>query len=139
MQRALPPLHTAPRKSWVQEATWALIQQSRTANQQNNQDLAAALNKTIKTSARADSKQWILEGTGSQDHVKERWKAVRNIKRDFTPDYYARTTQNGEPIPSHEKATTTARHLAEHQWDTTQIAKATRRPAPTGSQTSPSS
>lgn len=73
------------------------------------------LDKAVKKSARQDKKRWLLEGIGAEGSMQDKLKAVKNIKRDYAPDYYARVSSAGADIPFGHKAHATAQHLATKQ------------------------
>lgn len=70
------------------------------------------VNRPVRRSAQAHKKQRLLEGIGVGGTMKDRWKAVRNVKRHCPPGYYTRKAVDG--------GTFMARHLAFRLWGTPQ-------------------
>lgn len=97
-------------------ATLAVIQQREDTLRRDPRADRAAIDKAIKSSARKRNTHWLLECTGVEGTLKELWRAVSNIKRDFAPNYYARHTADGVGIPFREAAQHTAQGLAKAQW-----------------------
>lgn len=114
-QRALPT-RAGSTKTMVTIVTWQLILR----RQREGGDMEPAarnkLRKAIKRSARKDKRACMLMGTGADSSDKDRWKAVRNLKREYAPSHWARTDEQGAPVPKRQKAAEAAKYLAKQHW-----------------------
>lgn len=64
----------------------------------------------------------VPEGTGVDGAARDRWRAVRNVKRYLAPNCYARSAAHGSNMPFGEAAQHMAQHLAGKQWEQHRIA-----------------
>ena len=48
--------------------------------------------------------------------VRDKWLGIRQLKQEYQPHTYARTTKEGYHIPQKERAQKAAEYLATEQW-----------------------
>ena len=48
--------------------------------------------------------------------VRDKWLGIRQLKQEYQPHTYARTTKDGQHIPQKERAQKAAEYLATDQW-----------------------
>ena len=48
--------------------------------------------------------------------IRDKWLGIRQLKQEYQPQTYARTTKEGHHIPQQERAQKAAEYLAKEQW-----------------------
>lgn len=62
--------------------------------------------------SRRAKRAWLLEGTGADRSDKVRWKAIRDLKREYAPSDWERTGCNRAPVPRQHRVAEAAKYLA---------------------------
>ena len=121
----LPTREVQPARPWIRDDTLSLIAERNNARRAGDRDLEAALNKSIRRSARADRCHWVTNiiTAGSFDEVKQlkRQQKVRVESRKLRD-------ADGLLVESRERAETFAQHLERIQWAVRPMNAFTERP-----------
>ena len=74
-------------------------------------------NAQMKKSARKDRRDyWQANIEDEEDELKKKWKKVRYMKKDYTPNYTKAEDMHGNRIPWGKKAHAIAEYLEKVQW-----------------------
>lgn len=98
-------------ESQLTTATWEHIQKRQAVVRGVAQGMEADL-KALKKSARGDSREWICQDMGLNVGLRQRWKAVRNLKQDYAPNAYTKLGHDGQVLAADARPEAVAKCLA---------------------------
>ena len=108
------------KKSYISRGTWAKIEK-RNLGRRHGMTSAELkqLNNDIAKSANMDKQASLMEKFNENPmdpNKKGLWKAVRSLKRKFTPQYVKMKNKHGKHVPLILRAETVASYLEEEHW-----------------------
>ena len=107
-------------KSYISRGTWAKVakrNQGRLRGMTNAE--VKHLNKDIARSAKRDKQNSLIEKFNENPNDAQKkglWKAVRNLKKKFTPKYVKMKNEEGKHVPLICRAETVAEYLENKHW-----------------------
>ena len=100
------PLPKEKKKDYITRSTWELITQRdelqhwHTSQEENKAERLKELNSQIQKSARKDRRAyWQANIEDEEDELKKKWKKLRCMKKDYTPNYTKAEDMHGNRIP----------------------------------------
>ena len=112
----LPSIPKKEKEEAFSENTRGLLKQRGNAREKNNFKAWKTLNWRFKKSKKEDRTKMIMDTLDKDLDIRDKWLGIRQLKKEYQPITYARTTKEGHHIPQKERAQKAAEYLAEEQW-----------------------
>ena len=119
-EKHLDKIHPDKKKTYLSRATWRKIETRNTmrrdgATSQEIRDM----NKDIAKAAKIDKQTSLIEKFNDNPcdkNKKHMWKAVKDLRKKFVPQFVKMKNQAGQHVPLIKRAETVAQYLASEHW-----------------------
>ena len=115
-KQELPTIPKKERQEAFSTQTRGLLQQSQHARDKNNFKAYKTLNWRFRKSKKEDRTKMIMDTLDKDLDIRDKWLGIRQLKQEYQPHTYARTTKEGQHIPQKDRAQKAAEYLAKEQW-----------------------
>lgn len=115
-RKTLDAVSPKQKKQYISQYTWELIEQRQRARESGDAEEEKNLTKLIKTAARKDKQNYVVQTLETRGSAREQWQGIKNLKTKFVPNYTKLKDMRGSRVPYGERAKATAEYLHEVQW-----------------------
>ena len=116
----LSPVNPEIKKPYISNSTWQLIQDRNLAwNTAHTNKQMKTMNNKISNEAKKDKKNHTIEKFNenpADKNKKNLWRAVKDMKRKYTPSYIKMKNKDGIHVPLNKRAEAIADYLEKEHW-----------------------
>ena len=103
-KQELPTIPKKERQEAFSTQTRGLLQQRQNARDKNNYKAYKILNLSFRKNKKEDRTKMIMDTLDKDLDIRDKWLGIRQLKQEYQPYTYARTTKEGHHIPQKERA-----------------------------------
>ena len=105
-----------PKQEYLTTETFELILKRLHAHNTGRTELYSVLDKRVKQHIRRDKRAHQLNKISPEMSMKEQWDGIKDIRKEYQPNMYARNDKDGKRTELGQVAEATADYLAKVQW-----------------------